>query len=312
MATNLYFTQGTKSEQSLYEDIIIESLKIYGQDIYYLPREIINEDKILGEDVPSRFSSSYKIEMYIENTDGFDGQGDLFTKFGVEIRDQATFIVAKRRWRHVIGQMDNDIESERPREGDLIYLPLSKSMFQIMKVEHEKPFYQLQDLPIYKMNCELFEYNDEDFDTTIPDIDNIETLGYNVELILFPGDSDDIADVKVGEVVYQELSNGIRVFGEVVDYNRGENIVTLSHIGADGGEYGMFEPGVLTIPQFGSEAFQNEYIVDRLRTILQVNERVSSDSSYSQNDIFDTEKNNLVMDFLDFSEDNPFGDPRDT
>jgi len=93
MATNPYFSQSVRSEQSLFEDIVIESLKMYGQDIYYLPRDIVNEDRILGDDVPSRFNSSYKIEMWIENVDGFDGEGDLFSKFGVEIRDQATFVV---------------------------------------------------------------------------------------------------------------------------------------------------------------------------------------------------------------------------
>ena len=119
MATNLYFSQKVSSEQNLYEDITIESLKMFGQDVYYLPRDIVNEDRIFGDDVPSRFNSSYKIEMYIENTDGFDGEGDLFTKFGVEIRDQATFVVARRRWTSTINRFDNDINSERPREGDL-------------------------------------------------------------------------------------------------------------------------------------------------------------------------------------------------
>ena len=124
MATNQYFSQKVQSEQGLYEDIVIESLKMYGQDIYYLPRDIVNEDKIFGDDVPSRFNSSYKIEMYIENTEGFDGEGDLFTKFGVEIRDQATFVVARRRWTQTVNRYDNDISGDRPREGDLVYLPL--------------------------------------------------------------------------------------------------------------------------------------------------------------------------------------------
>ena len=137
---------------------------MYGQDVYYIPRDIVNEDKIFGDDVPSRFNSAYKVEMYIENTDGFDGDGDLFTKFGVEIRDQATFVLARKRWTQTVSRYDNDINSIRPLEGDLIYLPLSNSLFQIMHVEHEQPFYQLSNLPTYKMRCELFEYNDEDLD----------------------------------------------------------------------------------------------------------------------------------------------------
>ena len=174
MATNLYFSQKVKSEQNLYEDTVIESLKMYGQDVYYLPRDIVNEDKILGDDPESSFNSSHKLEMYIENTEGFEGEGDLFTRFGVEIRDEATFIVSRRRWADTVQRYDNEITSERPSEGDLIYLPLSKSLFQISHVEHEMPFYQLSNLPVFKMRCQLFEYTGEDLDTGIDAIDEIE------------------------------------------------------------------------------------------------------------------------------------------
>ena len=122
MATNLYFNQKARSEQLLYEDIVIESLKTYGQDVYYLPRDLVNEDGILGDDPVSSFNSSYILEMYIENVEGFDGEGDLFTRFGVEIRDEATFVVARRRWRDTVARYDNEITVDRPKEGDLIYL----------------------------------------------------------------------------------------------------------------------------------------------------------------------------------------------
>ena len=171
---NLYFSDAVRSEQNLYEDIVIESLKIYGQDVYYIPRDIVAEDKILGHDIPSRFNSSHKLEMYIENVEGFDGEGDLFTRFGVEIRDEATFVVSRRRWVQQVSRMDSQLSSTRPREGDLVYLPLSNSLFEIMHVEHEQPFYQLSNLPVFKMRCQLFEYNDEDFDTGINEIDAIE------------------------------------------------------------------------------------------------------------------------------------------
>ena len=176
MATNPYISQKVRSEQHLYEDIVIESLKFYGQDVYYIPREIVNQDKIFGDDIPSRFSDSYKIEMYIENQEGFDGEGDLFTKFGIELRDQATFVVARRRWKKLVG--DNLAEHGfRPREGDVIYLPMSESMFEVLKVETETPFYQLSNLPTFRMQCELFEYSDEDFDTDIPSVDAVEYEG---------------------------------------------------------------------------------------------------------------------------------------
>lgn len=173
MATNPWVSRGARNEQGLYEDLVIESLKFYGEDVYYLPREIVNKDKVFLDDVPSRFSDAYKIEMYIENQEGFDGEGDLFSKFGVELRDQATFVVARRRWKKLIGDK-LDAYNFRPREGDIIYLPMSESMFEIFKVETETPFYQLNQLPTFRLQCELFEYNDEDFDTEIEGIDAVE------------------------------------------------------------------------------------------------------------------------------------------
>ena len=174
MALNHYFSQKVRSEQQLYEDLVIESLKIYGQDVYYLPRTIVNQDRLLGEDIPSKFGNAYKIEMYIENTEGFDGEGDLFTRFGVEIRDEATFIVSRRRWRDTVSRYDNEITVDRPKEGDVIYLPMSKSFFQINHVEHEQPFYQLQNVPVFKMRCQLFEYTGEDMDTGVDVLDDLE------------------------------------------------------------------------------------------------------------------------------------------
>ena len=156
MATNQYFKQKVRSEQQLFEDLVIESLQMFGQDVYYLPREIVNKDKIFLDDVPSRFSDAYKVEMYIENTEGFEGEGDLFTKFGVELRDQATFIVSRKRWVQLVGKR-LEVANFRPREGDLIYLPMSESMFEIRRVETETPFYQLKDLPTFRLQCELFE-----------------------------------------------------------------------------------------------------------------------------------------------------------
>ena len=174
MAVNSHFNQNLRATQNLYEDLVLESIKIYGQDVYYLPRETVNEDTILGDLEASRFNNAFQIEMYIENIEGFDGEGDLFTKFGVEIRDEATFIVARRRWTSAVARPHGDANIIRPREGDLIYLPLSKSMFQIQHVEHEQPFYQLNNLPVYKMRSQLFEFSGEDFDTGVDGIQAIE------------------------------------------------------------------------------------------------------------------------------------------
>lgn len=186
MATNPWISRGARNEQGLYEDLVIESLKFYGEDVYYLPREIVNKDKVFLDDVPSRFSDSYKIEMYVENQEGFEGEGDLFSKFGVELRDQATFVVARRRWKKLIGDK-LDAHNFRPREGDVIYLPLSNSIFEIYKVETETPFYQLSNLPTFRLQCELFEYNDEDFDTGVDTIDVVEDeSAYQYKLTMMP------------------------------------------------------------------------------------------------------------------------------
>ena len=176
MATNQYFKNKVRSEQQLYEDITIEALQMYGQDVYYLPREIKNLDRIFLDDIPSRFSDAYKIEMYIENAEGFEGEGDLFTKFGIELRDQANFVVSRKRWSQLIGA-NLEKQNFRPREGDLIYLTLTNSCFEIRRVETETPFYQLSQLPTFRLQCELFEYSGEDFDTGIDTVQDIETEG---------------------------------------------------------------------------------------------------------------------------------------
>lgn len=289
MATNHYFSQKVRSEQDLYEDIIIESLKIYGQDVYYLPRDIVNEDRILGDDVPSRFNSSYKIEMYIENVEGFDGEGDLFTKFGVEIRDQATFIVSRKRWANSVARYDNELSSVRPLEGDLIYLPLSNKLFQIMQVEHEQPFYQLSNLPTYKLRTELFEYNDEDLDTGIDEIDVIERAHAYEYLLTLDSASNGFT---IGETATQTFSTGVTMQGEISKWSDSDNILELIHVGASDGLYHEFTP-TLQISSLTSVA-----------TVTAVAED-NQISSNEQNTDFDT----IGDDFLDFTESNPFGDP---
>ena len=142
MATNFYFqtgnTSGTTNEQRLLEDLIIESIKIYGHDVYYLPRVSVKQDNILGEDVLSQFDNAYPVEMYLTNIQGWEGNGELFTKFGIQVTDQATFVVSKRRWEDVVGSHPAELLQlpSRPAEGDLIYLPKTNSMFEIKFVQH--------------------------------------------------------------------------------------------------------------------------------------------------------------------------------
>ena len=179
MPTNVFFSPKVNTEQYMFEDIIIESIRMYGQDVFYMPRKIIQRDYILGEDIESEFNTANTVEMYIENTEGFEGEGNIFQKFGMEIRDEVTFIVAKRSWQKLVGIWNSDINDDRPREGDLIYLPLSKSFFEISYVEHEQPFYQVSNLPVFKLQARLFEFSDEEFNTGVADVDAIKAqYGY--------------------------------------------------------------------------------------------------------------------------------------
>lgn len=178
MARNFYFSEKVRSEMDLYEDLVIEALKIYGQDVYYLPRHLVNEDTLFGDDPASNFPQTHKIEMYIENVEGFDGEGDLFTRFGVEIRDEVTLVVSRSRWSKQVHRFDTSgITNDRPTEGDLIYIPLTNKMFQVQHVEHEQPFYQIENLPVFKLRCTLFEYTGENFNTAVDDIQAIEKDG---------------------------------------------------------------------------------------------------------------------------------------
>jgi hypothetical protein len=295
VATNPYFKYDVRSEKSLYEDLVIEALKMYGQDVYYLPREIVNQDSIFLDDVPSRFSTSYVVEMYIENATGFDGEGDLFTRFGVELRDQATFVVSRKRWQNLIGSHLTE-KNFRPREGDLIFLPLSKSIFEIRKVETETPFYQISDLPTFRMQCELFEYSDEDFDTDVVDIDTVEkeaAFQYVLEADSSgAGASGATSKFIVGEQVYQNYDS-YEMEGEIVRFSDSDNKVYVAHAGASDGLFHNFTTNKLLIGRT-SGAKSSLSLVSQLQAIQET----------AQNTTFD----NFEADFLDFSESNPFGD----
>jgi hypothetical protein len=173
MPTNPFFSTGTTSEQNLVEDLIIEQLAIYGQDVYYLPRKLANKDSIFGEDPASSFDDSYIIEMYVDNTDGYMGEQEIIKKFGLELRDDITFIVSKLRWETLISN-NSDLVVERPQEGDLVYFPTTNAFFEIQFVEHEAPFYQQSALPVYKLACTKWEYASERLDTGISAIDSTE------------------------------------------------------------------------------------------------------------------------------------------
>ena len=284
MPTNVFFNHAVQTEQHLYEDLVVEALRMYGHNVFYLPREVIEEDSILNEAVQSKFGDSYQVEMYIENTDGFEGEGDLMSKFGVQIRDQATFIISLRTWERFISLDDNLVTSFRPNEGDLIYFPLSGSMFEIKFVEHADPFYQVGKLFVFKMTCELFEYSQEDFDTGIGDIDLIEDeQAYTTVMTMASGNGQNY-------VVNENITKSGTVVGEVVAWNNITSKLTIKDVTTT----------LATTDVLVGATSTAQY------TINSIDDRMvfSNDASAQNKDFEDQDSN-----YLDLSEVNPFGEP---
>ena len=294
----------------MYEDLVIESLKIYGQDVFYMPRTMVSRDFILGEDRASKFNDAYMIEAYIENSDGFEGEGDLFSKFGLEIRDEATFIISRRQWEKYVGFWNtSDTVSPRPLEGDILFLPMTNKFFEITFVEHEQPFYQLSNLPVYKLSCSLYEYNDEDFETGVDSIDITQasnsyqvTLEYTCSANAHP---------EQGEILTQILttSPNTSVFGE---------IQTITKLTTTTGRIGVSNIGVSGVAE------ARDFIVSSSLTAV----GGTSTNTITLTKVYDIGDNSIYVDptddqsgslqfeidadgFLDFTENNPFGDPSD-
>lgn len=179
MPTNFYFNNFAHSgQQNLIEDLVIESIKIYGYDNFYIPRTIVKEDDLFGEDVLSKFDNALPLEMYVKNVEGFDGEGEFLSRFNIEARDQITFSIAQRRWDEEISIEDRKIDEQgervnRPVEGDLIFFPLTGQMYEIKYVDKQPIFYQMGQLQMYDLRCELFEFSHERIDTGIKAIDDL-------------------------------------------------------------------------------------------------------------------------------------------
>ena len=187
---NPFFLQGSKGEQGLVQDLVNEQLRMYGIECHYIPRKLMTSRTIMKEVVESRFDQAFPLEAYLMNIDGYAGSGDVLTKFGIRVTDEATFVISKERFEEAVApfleQQEDDYElSNRPKEGDLIFFPLGKRMFEIKFVEHERPFYQLQKNYVYQLQCELFEYEDEVIDTNVNAIDEVvQTEGYIARLVV--------------------------------------------------------------------------------------------------------------------------------
>ena len=303
MPTNVYFNHAVQSEQDLHEDLVVESLRFYGHECFYLPRTIVDEDELFGEDTSSKFDDAYSVEMYIENTEGFEGEGDLLSKFGVEVRDQATFVLSRRTWNRFVSLDQNLVTATRPQEGDLIYFPLGNQVFEIRFVEHENPFYQLGKLNVFKLQCETFEYSHEAFDTGIAELDGVEdSFAYQVSMKLGSGSGDFVH----GETVTQTVASGKTVSGQVVSYtSEGTNSKTLivNNITFDDTDV----PATNTMFVLSSNAAAGNIVgatSSASRTITTAPDQyVTPNDPLADNKDFETAGANIV----DFSESNPFG-----
>jgi hypothetical protein len=205
MALNPFFLQGSPNEQRLVQELINEQLRIYGVEVIYIPRKFVRKQTIIKEIQSSKFDDNFAIEAYLNTYDGYGGQGDILTKFGVSLKDEVSLVISRERFEDFISpflleaEQDNELElSTRPREGDLVYFPLGQRLFEVKFVEHENPFYQLGKLYVYELKCELFEYEDEIIDTTIDEIDTqIQEEGYITTLQLIGAGSTATATVGI-------------------------------------------------------------------------------------------------------------------
>ena len=213
MALNPFFLQGSSGEQNLVQELINEQLRIYGIEVLYIPRKFVRKQTILEEVQSSKFDDNFLLESYVNNYDGYSGAGDIMTKFGVSVRDELSLVVSRERFEDFIAPFlededDSEITvSDRPREGDLVYFPLGKRLFEVKFVEHEKPFYQLGKNYVYELQCELFEYEDEVFDTSIDEVDEVlDDKGYIIDLTLFSSGTRATASASIGSGCIQKIT----------------------------------------------------------------------------------------------------------
>ena len=302
MSTNVYFSRGTPNEQHLYEDLAIEAIQIYGHDVFYIPRTLVNKDELFGEDALSRFDDAYGIEMWMETQEGYEGEKELVSRFGLEIRDETTFVVSRRRWDNTVSSDANLIVNTRPDEGDLIYMPTVKKLFEISFVDHDDPFYQIDNLPVYKLYCRTFEYSSEVLDTGIYAIDDIETkrstdaLEYEFSL--------------ENQVAFNERMG--QEWGTIYDQNPPPTPwpPTASDIILETatGEYLLAETteAGLSVLTEDSDAYYSFFIINE-------DYRLATIDPQSENEWFEERATGVIGDpVLDFTESNPFGDPTES
>jgi hypothetical protein len=299
--TNVYFSHGTRNEQYLVEDLIIESLRMYGNEVMYIPRTLVSKDEILGEDRLSQFKTAFPIEMYFENVDSFSGQGAFIQKFGLMMEQSATLVVARRRWEQFVGRYGVTTLPNRPNEGDLIYFPLTKGLFEIKFVTHQDPFYQLGKLYVYKLQVELFQYASERIDTGIAEVDVFETLKTF---------STNTTRSGFGEITGLTLSSSGSGYTSAPDVSftssSGSGAAATATLGT-GANAGKVVSITLTNPGTG---YQVAPIIDFIGgggigaiATCTISTNIDKPDSFGDNNKFKEESENIL-----FNENNPFGD----
>ena len=290
MAVNPYFRRNVKGEQDLLESLTTEAIKIHGHDMVYIPRETVTEDKILGEEV-SKFKDANRIEMYMETAEGFDGESDM-TRFGLDIRENCTFIVSKRRFLEVMGHNTIIRNLGRPREGDIIYFDYPYNMFEIKFVEHDNPFYPLGQRYSFKLYCEAFKYTQEEMDTGESDMDAVAAVvaTYKKRLTLGSGSG----TYTVGEEIYAGLLANPHAAARVDVYTTTSNpkYLTVNM------NTGSFDIGDTVIGKTSGASYTITAITDT--------DTRTTNSNIQDNEALDLETNRDNI--FDFTENDPFSE----
>ena len=282
MATNLYFNNvESHSEQELLNSLTSEVIQVHGMNVYYIPRTIIKEDPLLSEDVLSKFSKAYEVEMYLQSVEGFGGEGDLVSKFGLDVRDEVIFTVHKDRFELATTK-------PKPLEGDLIFLPMSKGLFEIKFVEHEQPFYQAGKNYSFDITCELFQYSEEQFEKGVPEVirDIEREQSAAIDFVMTAGGS---GSYTIDEEVYQGASLvEATAKGTVVSWTTATRTLrandTSGTFVAGASVYGATSSAVWSLTSYDDQALPTTPFADNVE--------------------FETEADSI----LDFSESNPFGE----
>lgn len=306
MATNPFF-KDNYSEYKLLDDLTIETIKAMGRDMVYVPREYVKKDDLFGEDTKSKFLNGFFIEMYLENIQSFEGQKDIITKFGIAIDNRALFRLSKTRFQQ---EVTTKTQIQYPREGDLIYIPLSNAIYEINFVEDEIPFYQFGKLNTYLLSCELFTYSNEEFNTGFTDIDEVEDkrIDYAIKLSLPLQSILGITGATYigGETVFQVLG----FTGSTSTYSNATATATLLEVFYGATYNAIYMTNVSGTFGVGNESVKGKqsgteyYITNNQTTNIQIPIEPKTEVSSQDNDKIQY----LSKDIIDFTEKDPFSE----